>query len=214
MVRDILIDLARGGLVTIEIAVGAWLVSTLLGLALAALRDLGFTPAKVALSWLVVALRSVPQLVILYLIYFGLGALGIEINSLAAAILALGLADSAFTAEYYRAGLMTIPSSQREAGLSLGLSRVGVLWWVVLPQTVPFVMPPLLNSFVGLLKTATLAAAVGAPEILYRGQNDMNRTGHIALIAAIIIILYAALTMPLTRAVVLLEHRVRRHASA
>ena len=212
MPDDIVLDLIRGGIVTLQIAVGAWVVSATFGLVLAMLRELGLEPARAALSWLVVALRSVPQLVILYLIYFGLGALGIEINSLVAAIVALGLADSAFTAEYYRAGFMTVPWSQREAGQSLGLTRFGVLRWVVLPQAVPFVVPPLLNSFVGLLKTATLAAAVGAPEILYRGQNDMNRTGHIVLIAAIIIGLYVVVTMPLTRAVVLLERRVRRYA--
>ena len=77
-----------------------------------------------------------------------------------------------------------------------------------------FVVPPLLNAFVGLLKTATLAAAVGAPEILYRGQNEMNRTGQIVLVVAVIIGLYVLVTMPLTRAVAVLERRVRRYAHA
>ncbi len=214
MAGDILADLARGGIVTLQIAAGAWLVSAALGLVMAVLRDLGLKAVRAALSWLVLALRSVPQLVILYLIYFGLGAAGVEIDSVLAAVVALGVTDAAFTAEYYRAGFMTVPWTQREAGLSLGLSRLGVLRRVVLPQALPFVVPPLLNSFVGLLKTATLAAAVGAPEILYRGQNDMNRSGQIVLIAAIIIALYVVVTMPLTRAVALLEHRVRRYAHA
>jgi ABC-type amino acid transport system permease subunit len=88
------------------------------------------------------------------------------------------------------------------------------LWWVVIPQVVPFVVPPLLNAFVGLLKTATLAAAVGAPEVLYRAQNEMNRSGHITLVVAAVILLYVGVTMPLTRVVTVLERRVRRRARA
>jgi His/Glu/Gln/Arg/opine family amino acid ABC transporter permease subunit len=205
-------DLLRGGVVTLKIASGAWVVGAVLGLALAVLQDLGLAPVKIFQASLTITLRSVPQLVILYLLYFGLGAVGIQINSILAAILALGVADAAFTAEYYRAGFMTVPWTQREAGFSLGLSRMGVLMRVVVPQTIPFVVPPLLNSFVGLLKTATLAAAVGAPEILYRGQNDMSRTGEIVLVVTIIMGLYVVVTMPLTRAVAVMERRLRSYA--
>ncbi len=209
MVSEILADLARGGIVTLQIAFGAWLVSAVFGLLLAGLRELDWKAVMLPLSPLMLSLRSAPQLVVLYLIYFGLGALGLEINSVVAAIAALGITDAAFTAEYYRAGFITVPWTQREAGMSLGLSRLGVLRRVVLPQVVPFIVPPLLNSFVGMLKTATLAAAVGAPEILYRGQNDMNRTGRIALVMVMVIGFYVVVTMPLTRLVGHLEHRVR-----
>jgi His/Glu/Gln/Arg/opine family amino acid ABC transporter permease subunit len=175
-------------------------------------QELGLVALTGARAAVILALRSAPQLVVLYLIYFGLGAIGIQINSVLAAILALGITDAAFTAEYYRAGFMTVPWSQREAGTSLGLSRLSVFRRVVLPQAIPFVVPPLLNAFVGMLKTATLAAAVGAPEILYRGQNEMSRTGRIVFIVIIIIGLYVIATMPLTRLVGHLEHRVRSRA--
>ena len=80
------------------------------------------------------------------------------------------------------------------------------------PQVVPFVAPPLLNAFVGLLKTATLAAAVGAPEALDRAQNEMNRSGRITLVVAAVILLDVRVTMPLTRVVAILERRVRSRA--
>lgn len=213
MTDSVVAELLRGGVVSLEIASGAWLVSAVLGLLLAVLGDLGLPRARTLLSGLVVSLRSVPQLVVLYLVYFGLGQLGVEINSVLAAVLALGVTDAGFAAEYYRAGFMTVPWTQREAGLSLGLSRIGVLRLIVIPQVVPFVVPPLLNAFVGLLKTATLAAAVGAPEVLYRAQNEMNRGGRILFVAAIIILVYVGVTMPLTRAVAILERRVRSRAS-
>jgi His/Glu/Gln/Arg/opine family amino acid ABC transporter permease subunit len=214
MVGDILTDLIGGGIITLQIAAGAWLVSAVLGLLFAIPRELGLKVIRVLLPSVLLSLRSAPQLVVLYLIYFGLGALGIEINSVVAAIVALGITDAAFTAEYYRASFMIVPWTQREAGISLGLSRLSVLRRVVLPQVIPFVVPPLLNGFVGMLKTATLAAAVGAPEILYRGQNDMNRTGRIVLVTIIIIALYVIVTMPLTRLVGYLEHRVRGYTHA
>jgi His/Glu/Gln/Arg/opine family amino acid ABC transporter permease subunit len=212
MVGALLAELLKGGVVTLQIACGAWVVGSGLGLILALLYDLGGPAVRTAQTSLLIALRSVPQLVILYLLFFGLGAIGIQINSILAAILALGIADAAFAAEYYRAGFMTVPWAQREAGFSLGLSRAGVMVRVVIPQTVAFVVPPLLNSFVGLLKTATLAAAVGAPEVLYRGQNAMSRTGQIFLVMALVIGLYVIATMPLTRVVAVLERRIRHYA--
>jgi His/Glu/Gln/Arg/opine family amino acid ABC transporter permease subunit len=211
---DIFEDLVRGGVVTVEIAIGAWAVAAALGLLLAALRDLGGAAIRKLLVSVVTTLRSLPQLVVLYLLYFGLGALGMDVGSLVAAVVALGVTEAAFTAEYYRAGFLTVPDSQREAGHSLGLSALGVFRLIVVPQAIPFVVPPLLNSFVGLLKTATLAAAVGAPEVLYRGQNDMTRTGLIVPIVVVIIALYVLVTIPLARAVALLERRARAYAHA
>jgi His/Glu/Gln/Arg/opine family amino acid ABC transporter permease subunit len=198
---EIFQDLLRGGVVTVEIAISAWMVAAALGLALAVLRDLGGAAVRASVVSLITMLRSLPQLVVLYLLYFGVSALGVNVSSLVAAILALGITEAAFTAEYYRAGFMTVPDSQREAGQSLGLSALAVFRLIVMPQTIPFVVPPLLNAFVGLLKTATLAAAVGAPEVLYRGQNDMTRTGLIVPIVVVIIGLYVLVTVPLTRAV-------------
>ncbi|HYM51053.1 MAG TPA: amino acid ABC transporter permease [Candidatus Limnocylindrales bacterium] len=209
---EILADLLTGAMVTVQIAVGAWAVSALLGMLFAVARDRGMRAAVIPISVLVTVLRSIPQLVVLYLLYFGIGALGVDVPPLIAAILALGVTDAAFSAEYYRAGFMTVPATQREAGLSLGLSPLKVMRLVIIPQTIPFVVPPLLNSFVGLLKTATLAAAVGAPEILYRGQTVMQTTGRLVAVAAIVIGLYIVVTLPLTRLVARLERRVRAYA--
>jgi His/Glu/Gln/Arg/opine family amino acid ABC transporter permease subunit len=164
-------DLARGGVITLVVATGAWLIAVLLGLALAILRDLGWWGMRWSVSSLVLGLRSVPQLIALYLLYFGLGAVGLNLNPLLAAIVALGVVEAGFTAEYYRAGLLTDPEAQREAAPSLGLSRFGALRLVVLPQVVPFMFAPLLNAYVGSLKAAVIASAIAAPEILYRAQS-------------------------------------------
>jgi His/Glu/Gln/Arg/opine family amino acid ABC transporter permease subunit len=203
-----------GALVTIEISIGAWLVSATLGLALALMRDTRRPLLTIPVSLSVEVIRAVPQLVILYIVFFGLGTVGINLDSLTAAILGLGVADAVFTAEYYRAGFLTIPQTQRDAGLSLGLKPLQVTRHVIIPQTIPFVVPPLLNSFVGLMKSATLASAVGAPELLYGGRNYMETTGRVAPAAVAIMGLYIVATLPLTRAVRNLEKRVRSRTRA
>ena len=98
--------------------------------------------------------------------------------------------------------------------MSLGLTRLQVTRHVVIPQVIPFLVPPLLNSFVGLMKSATLASAVGAPEILYGGRNYMETTGQVAPAAVAIMVLYIVATVPMTRAVKALEKRVRARTRA
>ncbi|TMD14815.1 MAG: amino acid ABC transporter permease [Chloroflexi bacterium] len=208
-VQSILPYILPGVLVTLEISVGAWVVSAALGLVLAVMRDTRKPLITLPASISVEVVRAVPQLVVLYIVFFGLGTLGINLDSLTAAIVGLGISDAVFTAEYYRAGFLTVAPKQRDAGLSLGLKPLQVARYVIIPQTIPFVVPPLLNSFVGLMKSATLASAVGAPEILYGGRNYMETTGHVAPAAVAIMGLYIIATVPLTRAVRSLEKRVQ-----
>ncbi len=198
-----------GVLVTLEISIGAWVVSAALGLVIAVIRDTRKPLITLPASISVEIVRAVPQLVVLYIVFFGLSTLGINLDALTAAIVGLGVSDAVFTAEYYRAGFLTVPPTQREAGLSIGLKPLQVARFVIVPQTIPFVVPPLLNSFVGLMKSATLASAVGAPEILYGGRNYMETTGHVAPAAVAIMALYIIGTVPLTRAVRALERRVQ-----
>ncbi len=115
---------------------------------------------------------------------------------------------------YSPPSIIALEDTQRDSRMSIGLSPVQVMRFVVVPQTVPFIVPPLLNSFVGLMKTATLASAVGAPEILYGAQNYMQTTGRVAPAAVAIMGLYIVVTLPLTRLVKVLERRVRARTSA
>lgn len=206
---SILADLLQGASTTAVITIGSWVVSLVVGLVMALIRTTPRRSVIYPMRFIVTTLRSLPQLVVLYLVYFGLAAEGISVDSLMAAILALGLCDSAFMAEYYRAGFQTISEQQRDAGYSLGLSRFEVFRFVVFPQAIPFLIPPVLNSFVGLLKTSTYASAVGAPEILYRGQAIISRSGNVVQVAVTVLLLYVVVTLPLAHLVSILEHRAQ-----
>jgi His/Glu/Gln/Arg/opine family amino acid ABC transporter permease subunit len=202
--------LLRAGVVTLQVSAGAWVVGSVLGLFFATVRHLGGR----WVSWLVIAFiavgRAIPQLVVLYLVYFGLPEIGINFSSIVAAILGLGVTESAFTSEYFRAGIATVADTQREAGESLGLGRIKIFGIIILPQVFVVTLPALVNSFVGLLKLATLASAVGAPEVLYRGQLQMNQTGNVTTVAAVVIGLYVIVTLPGIRLVRRLERVVLR----
>jgi polar amino acid transport system permease protein len=201
-----------GALVTLEIAAGGWLVSAVVGFVLALVTDTGLRVLQVPTATFVVVARSIPQLVIVFLVYYGPDGFGISVSSLLAAIVGLGLADSVFMAEYYRAGLLTVKVSQREAAASLGLTRLQVMRLVVVPQALPVVVPPLLNSFVGLTKSATIASFVGAPELLYNGELYLQVTGQILPVMLPIIGLYLAATVPLSVLVGRLERKARANA--
>jgi His/Glu/Gln/Arg/opine family amino acid ABC transporter permease subunit len=163
---------------------GAWLdvwvtalsfvLACALGLGIAVMRQSGVRP----LQWLafvyVQLLRGVPLLVFLYWVYFGLAiVVGLNFSPVQAGIVALSLTGSAYTAEIFRGGLLAIDPGQAEASRSLGLSRVGTYRHVLLPQTFRVVVPPLGNTFIGLLKGATLLSIIAVNDMV-RVANDLN----------------------------------------
>lgn len=206
---EITYDLLRGIVTTFEVALSAWILSAVVGLLLATLYDAGARPVR----WLTIAvvsvLRATPQLILLFLVFFGLPSLGVSVGGLTAAIVVLGITDASFTSEYYRASLSTVPATQREAGASLGFSHLGTLGLIVLPQAMLYMIAPLLNSFLSLLKIATLASAIGVTEILYRGQNDIEFTGRVTDVIVIVIVIYAVICMPLIHVISYVETRIR-----
>ena len=163
--------------------------------------------------------RGIPTILVIYLLGFGVPSLGIRgVPSSATfwALVALVLSYSAYVAEVYRAGIVSVHPSQVAAARSLGLTRWQALRFVVVPQAIRRVVPPLLNDFVALQKdTALVAFVVAVPEAFLQAQiiqqADFNFT---PLLAAAL--LFLMITIPLTRLVDLLlaRQRSRREAGA
>lgn len=219
MLGGVVETLLRSGVVTLEIAFGAWVFAAVLGLVISACREI--TPRAVGwfIDFVLTCLRSVPQLVVLYILFFGLGGLGLNVPALVAAIVGLGLVDTAFAVECYRASLLTVRPEQRDAAHVLGLTWFQTMRFVVIPQTVPFLIPALLNVLVGLMKLATIASAVGVSELLYKSQAIMNgdyQKGSLSIlqVSLVVVILYLIFTVPLTKSVAHLEARLRAKPAA
>jgi polar amino acid transport system permease protein len=160
--------------------------------------------------------RGIPTVLVIFMLGFGAPALavkGLPIDPVFWAVVALVLVYSAYVAEVYRAGIESVHPSQDAAARSLGLTRGQSLRYVVVPQAVRRVVPPLLNDFIGLQKDTALVALIGPIETFRQAQIDtaatFNFTPYTA--AAVVFILF---TIPLARLTDWLNERSRRRRLA
>lgn len=114
--------------------------------------------------------RTIPVLLLIYLMLFGLPQLGLNFPLIWKLVIPLTIANSAAFAEIIRAGILGLPSGQREAGISLGMSEAQTTRLIVLPQALRFVTPSLVTQLVSLVKDTSLGYIVAFTELLYRGQ--------------------------------------------
>jgi polar amino acid transport system permease protein len=213
-------SILRGFGLTLKLSILAGILSLLWGLVLAVLRQLPGRPAA-PIRWLTIAyidiFRGVPLLLVLLLVsgisVFG-AAIGGEILPKAIAsptwfgqtspfwygTAALTLTYGAYMAEVYRAGIEAVPRGQMEAARSLGMSHGQAMRYVIVPQAVTKVIPPLLNDFIALMKDTSLVAFIGAVEVVQAARDIQNETynGSGLIMGAI---LFLIVTIPLARLV-------------
>jgi polar amino acid transport system permease protein len=160
--------------------------------------------------------RGVPTILVITVLGFGVPALGIAgvPNSTTFwGIVSLVLVYTAYVSEVYRAGIESVHPSQAAAARSLGLNHLQALWYVVVPQAVRRVIPPLLNDFIGLQKDTALVGVLGAIEVFKQTQIDQAATFNFtSAIAASL--LFVAITIPLARLTDWLIARDRRRQLA
>ena len=161
--------------------------------------------------------RGIPTILVIYLFGFGVPALQLKAvpsSQTFWAIVALVLVYTAYVSEVYRAGIESVHPSQEAAARSLGLRRGQALRYVILPQAVRRVIPPLLNDFIGLQKDTALVGTLGAIEAFNQSQIDTNATfNYTPYLAAAT--LFVAITIPLARFTdwLILRERRRRQTA-
>lgn len=157
--------LIKGALMTCAISVSAMLLAIALGLVLTLLRLAGGKVLKYFAIGYIEAIRGTPLLLQLYIVYYGLPSVGINLSAFTAAVLALGMNYAASEAEIYRAGLESIPKGQTEAALSLGMTTSMIYWRILIPQAVKVVLPPSTNDFISLFKDSSLVSVIAIVEL-------------------------------------------------
>jgi polar amino acid transport system permease protein len=160
-----------------------------------------FFPLRLLATVYVDVFRGIPVLIVLYLVGFGIPGLRLQFTPDSAFVLctiALVLTYTAYVSEVFRAGIESVHPSQRAAARSLGLSHAQAMRYVVFPQAVRRVLPPLLNDFVSLQKDTSLVSTVGVIEIVLTAENQKSQDFKFVhyVMAALI---FVALTVPLTR---------------
>lgn len=207
---DYLPDLAAGAGVTLAMTGLSLLIGSVVGLALALARISGLR----ILSWpaygYIEFFRTTPPLVQIIWFYFVLPVIiGTELDSFQAASAALGLNIAAFLAEIFRSGIQGIDATQRDAAKVLGLGRLSMYRHVVLPQALRIVLPPTTTTVMLLLKSTSLASAIGALELTRVGQLVSLETFRPLEVWTSIAIIYFVLTYPIAIAARYLERRMR-----
>ena len=213
-------SVASGFLLNIKIMLIAEVFILVFALLLAVVRSLPgpvFFPLRLVTIAYVDLFRGVPLILVLYLIGFGVPALFLKglssYDVVTYGIVSLVLVYSAYVAEVYRAGIDSVHESQAAAARSLGLSRWQAMRFVVLPQAIRRVIPPLLNDFIGLQKDTALVSVIGPIEAAREAQNFGAQTFNFAgyVVAAF---LFVMMTIPLARFVDYLIARDRRRRLA
>ncbi len=157
--------LGRGALITLELSIVAMTLAVLLGLFLALSRLYAPGVIRALAAAYIELVRGTPLLIQLFLIFYGLPHAGIRFSPMLAAILGLALNYSAYEAENYRAGIQSIPGTQMEAALALGMTRLQALRHVIVPQAMRLVIPPVTNDFIALLKDSSLVSVITMVEL-------------------------------------------------
>ena len=168
----------KGMVVTIEIAAAVVVTGIALGLALAIVRSFRVLPVSALIVVFADMFRALPPLVLMLLVYFGLPNVGINMPSFAVLWLVLALVLAAFAEEIFWAGILSVPKGQWEAARSTGLSYLGTLAYVVLPQALRLTVPPLTNRTVAITKNTALGTVIGVGEILNQATTAQSFSGN------------------------------------
>jgi His/Glu/Gln/Arg/opine family amino acid ABC transporter permease subunit len=199
--------LLRGAGLTLWLTGLTLLFGAPLGLAIALARLSVVRP----LAWVMVAyvevIRGTPLLMQIFVVYFVLPAVGINLPPMTSAVLALSLNAAAYISEIFRAGIESIDAGQMEAARALGMDYTGAMRWVILPQTIRRVLPPMTNEAVALLKDSSLVSVVALSELMRTGRELASTSGSPVTVYLAVALLYLAMTLPLTWLVRRLEAR-------
>jgi polar amino acid transport system permease protein len=205
--------------VNVRLFVTAEVLVLILGLLIAVLRSLPgpvVFPVRVLATVYADVFRAIPGVLVIFILGFAISGLGLidpRTDAIWFGIIGLTFVYSAYVSEVYRAGIESVHPSQDAAARSLGLSRLQSLRYVVVPQAVRRVIPPLLNDFIGLQKDTVLVSFIGVVEIFRFAQIKQaaafNFTPYMAVALVFIVV-----TIPLTRLTDWLIARDRRQSAA
>ena len=199
--------LLQGLGVTLEISVLSLILSLVIGL-LTALFRLSGSPVARRLAFVYLELiRNTPLLIQIFILYFVFAPI-LDIERFTAAVLALSLFEGAYASEIIRAGILGIPEGQWEAAASLGLSWTQSYRYVILPQALRQMAPPLTSQGISLVKDSALVSTIAIYDLTMQGQQIVAETFLTFEIWFVVAAIYLALTLSLSALVKLLEWRL------
>ena len=175
--KEYLPSIVSGTLMTLKVALLIIVTGVFVGLLLAALRSYRSRTANFVVVIYVDVFRSLPPLVILLLVYFGLPAFGIKLSPFVALWLVLSAVLAAFAEEIFWAGIISVGKGQWDSARATGLNFSQTLLYVIIPQALRLTIPPLTNRTIAITKNSALGTVIGVPEILNEATTAQSFSG-------------------------------------
>jgi len=160
----------KGAVVTLEISICALALATLVGLVFGLISASELTFLKTIIRAYVYFVRGTPALVQIFLVYFALPKIGLELSPFASGVVALAFNSAGFISEIVRAGLQSIDLGQTEAALSIGMTNRQSIMFILLPQSLRRITPPLTNEIITLVKSSSLLSVISISELTRLAQ--------------------------------------------
>ncbi|MEB3232294.1 MAG: amino acid ABC transporter permease [Leptolyngbyaceae bacterium] len=214
VILDAMPSLLLGAVITLQLTAVAIIFGSVGGLGLALVRLYAAKPLRIVASMYVDFFRGTPLLVQIFIVYFGLPALmqglgiGFTMNRPLAAGLALSMNAAAYLAEIFRGGIQSIELGQVEASQSLGMGSIQAMQYIIFPQALRRIIPPLGNEFITMLKDTSLVAVIGFEELFRRGQLIVANNYRSFEIYFAIGLIYLVLNVVMSRVFAYLEYRM------
>jgi polar amino acid transport system permease protein len=182
-------DILDGTWLTIRMTVLSIALGFAAGAGFAVIRVFGPPWGRKAVTWYVDIIRNTPLVIQAFWLFFGLAAMQVRVPALGAAIFALVINVTAYTAEIIRAGIESIPKGQLEAADCLALPRWRVIWHVILPQAIEKMYPALISQFVLMMLASSIMSQISAEEltaVAYRIQSETFRGFETYIVIAVV----------------------------
>ncbi len=199
---------AKAAVITLEVSIFSMILAMILGITLVLLRM--YSPKWV--QFIVVScieiIRGTPLLIQLFFIFYGLPFIGITLYPLVAGIIALGINYAVYEAENFRAGLMAVPHGQMEAARALGMNQWQSLRYVIIPQAFTFVLPPLTNDFIAIIKDSSLVSLITIVELTKAYTIAANSSFDFLGTGILVAIFYFLLGFPFVRLAKIAENHL------
>ena len=162
--------LLDGLLVTLQVAVVSIILSSIIGGILGVIRFMKVPYLSLIVGAVVDIIRNLPLLLIIFFTYFALPQIGIQLSIFWSAVAAMTIFESAMLAEIIRAGLLAVPKGQMEAGRSTGMTYFSTLYYIVFPQSIKLMLPPIVSQFISLIRDTSLAVIISLPELTHHAK--------------------------------------------
>ncbi len=211
LVIDSLPFILEGASYTLLITAASMLFGLILGLFIALFRMnkhwVISLPARIYISFM----RGTPLLVLLFILFFGLPLVGIELEAIPAAILGISIHFAAYIAEVIRSAISSVPKGQWEAAETLRMSYAQTMRRIILPQATRIALPPLASIFMDIIKGSSLAMVITVPEMFYRAKVVAGQTYESLTMYILIALIYWGICTVITVFQDYLEKRYNRY---